>query len=401
MNLQQIKSRLSRGLTSTRMSHPFQGRLTIFDEYSSARDAFGMYSLTTRLANPDIVLRRTGKGMSALRELKSNYQVGACIESRKAGVTGKKWRLNKENCKNFEFYEQIFAKLNVQKIIEDILEAPLFGYCPIEISYKPEGGFIVPYKLTAKPQEWFYFTGEGKFYFNSKQSPILIEESNPKFLVPRHRADFLNPYGECLLSRCFWNVMFINGTMEFWLKFIEKYGTPWAIVKYDRSMNEEEQNQLFTMLKQMVQDAVAAIPQDGSIELVNAGDKSGSNDIYQSFITKCENNISKVLLGQTLTTDVGSKGSYAAANVHQQVRYDLILNDIRLVENTLNEFIKKVHTLNFNDNDVPRFEIYEENDLNKVERDIKIKSLGVKFSQKYIKEKYGYEDDEIEIEVHG
>lgn len=376
---------------------------TIFDEYASANDAAGMYNLTGKLPNPDIILRKTGKGLDALKELKSNYQVGTCIESRKAGVTSKKWRLNKGNCsdKQYQFFEEIFKIIDVHKLIEDILEAPLFGFCPIEISYEKDTGYVFPIKLTAKPQKWFYFNSEGEFFFNSKKNSkgLLIESQNPKFILPRHRADFENPYGECLLSRCFWNVVFINGGMEFWLKFMEKYGTPWAIGKYDRSMNEQEQKDLLKMLKRMVQDAVAVIPNDGSVELINASDKSGSNAIFQSFVTKCENNISKVILGQTLTTDIGSTGSYAASSTHQEVRADLIQNDVRLCENSINEFIRKASGLNFNDTEYPVFEIYDDEEIDQTiaERDNKVQSLGVKFTKKYIQKTYGYEDDDFEI----
>ena len=115
-----------------------EDKKSVFEEYAKANDAVGMYNLTSRLPNPDIILRKTGKGLSALRELKSNYQVGTCIESRKAGVTSKKWRINQNDCsdKQFDFFEKVFNNLDVHKIIEDILEAPLFGYAPIEISYE-------------------------------------------------------------------------------------------------------------------------------------------------------------------------------------------------------------------------------------------------------------------------
>ena len=376
---------------------------SIFEEYAAAKDAVGMYNLTGKLPNPDVILRKTGKGLKALRELKSNYQVGTCIESRKSGVTSKKWRLNKKDCaeNQYKFFDEIFKNIDIHKLIEDILEAPLFGFAPIEISYEKSGSYIVPVSLTAKPQEWFYFNTEGEFFFNSRKNSngFVIEPENPKFLLARHRADFLNPYGECLLSRCFWNVIFINGGMEFWLKFMEKYGPPWAIGKYDRSMDDSEQKDLLKMLKRMVQDAVAVIPADGSVELINASDKSGSNAVFQSFVTKCENNISKVILGQTLTTDVGATGSYAASNTHQEVRADLIQNDVRLCENTINEFIKKVYGLNFNDTNYPVFEIYDEDGIDQsiAERDNKVQTLGVKFTKKYIQKAYGYEDDDFEM----
>ena len=41
--------------------------------------------------------------------------------------------------------------------------------------------------------------------------------------------------------------------------------------------------------------------------------------------------ISKAVLGQTLTTEIGSTGSYAAANTHMAVRQDIIDADKNLL----------------------------------------------------------------------
>lgn len=73
--------------------------------------------------NPDIILRSSGLGYRSLRNLKSNYQVGTCIESRKSGVTSKKWKLEKGDCseKEYNFWIEFFKYLDVYKIIEDIL----------------------------------------------------------------------------------------------------------------------------------------------------------------------------------------------------------------------------------------------------------------------------------------
>lgn len=376
----------------------------IITEFAEAKNAADYYKCLGKLPNPDPILRKSGKGLSTLRDLKANYQVGTCIESRKAGVTCKNWQIEKNDCsdKEFDFWNEIFKFIDIYALIEDILETPLFGYVPIEILYQKDSGYIYPEKLIAKPQEWFYFK-DNEFYFNSRSDGgIKIDFVNPKFIIPRHRASFLNPYGECLLSRCFWNVAFINGGMEFWGRFMEKYGMPFAIGKYDRSMNDNEKKDLFFTLKKMVQDAIAVIPSDGSVELIEPADKSGSSEVYNSFINKCEKNIAKVILGQTLTTDIGSSGSYAASNTHQQVREDLILSDVRLCEKTINEFIFKVHTLNFNNTNCPEIIFYDEEkiDCSRAERDNKVKTLGVNFTKKYIKNAYGYEEDDFELSEH-
>lgn len=165
---------------------------------------------------------------------------------------------------------------------------------------------------------------------------------------------------------------------------------PFAVGKYDRSMTNDEKQSLFTALKRMVQDAIAVIPSDGTVELLETNDKSGSSEVYENFIKKCENNISKVILGQTLTTDIGSSGSYAAANTHQQVREDLIQNDVRLCEKTVQEFINKIHSINFSDFNPPKFVIYDEEQIDQTlaERDNKLKTLGVNFTKTYIQKAY-------------
>lgn len=382
----------------------FKKEKSLTDEIIKTQDADGMYNLLCELPNPDMVLRKTGKGIKALRELLSNGHVGTCVESRRAGVLSKKWRIEKGNCPDneFEFWEEVLKFFDLHNFLENILQVPLFGFVCFEIKLEKNGNYIVPTKAEAKPQEWFYFKQNGDFYFKSKSKSdgILINPDSPKIILARNRADnIINPYGEALLSRCFWNVVFINGGMKFWMKFIEKYGMPFAIGKYDRSTADEEKQTLFSTLKRMVQDAIAVIPNDSSVELMEASGKTGSSEVYEAIITKCEKNIAKVILGQTLTTDIGSSGSYAASNTHQQVREDLIASDVRLCEKTVQEFINKIHSLNFSDCNAPIFRIYDEEQIDQTlaERDNKLKTLGVKFNKSYIQKAYGLSEEDFEI----
>ncbi|MBQ8476360.1 DUF935 family protein, partial [bacterium] len=327
------------------------------------------------------------------------YQVSACIESRKAGTLSCNWELKENNCKNFKFYDELFNCLDVHRLIEDILDAPMYGYVPIEISWQKEGSNLIPSCLSAKPQEWFFFDSEGEFFFKDKnyKGKREINLSGVKFLLPRNKPTYKNPYGKAKLSSAFWNVAFINGGMEFWIKFSEKYAMPYMFGKYDRSLSKVEQRDFLQGLKNLVQDAVALIPSDGSVEIMQTGSTSNSA-IYSDLITKCENNISKAILGQTLTTDIGSLGSYAASTTHMGVREDIVESDKKLVENTINQFIRMIDTLNFRDNNLPEFKFVDETDLSALaERDNTVAALGIKFTKEYIKKTYGYEEDDIEI----
>lgn len=97
--------------------------------------------------------------------------------------------------------------------------------------------------------------------------------------------------------------------------FTEKYGMPHLIGKHPRGATKAETDSLADMLEEIVQDAIAVIPDDSSVEIQEAN-KTSSADIYEKLIDKMNSEISKAVLGQTLTTEIGSKGSYAASNTH-------------------------------------------------------------------------------------
>lgn len=376
---------------------------SILDEWATAKNAENFGYIIDRLPNPDIVLKKTGKRIEVFRNLVNHYQVGTCLDSRKSGTKSKKWRLKENNCpkEHYKLYESIFKYLNIQQVISDILDAPLFGYTPIEILWKKAGSYIVPVKLAAKPQEWFFFNTEGEFFFKDISGKKLIDLDGFKFLLPRNNPTYKNPYGQAILSRCFWQVAFINGGMEFWVKFTEKLGMPYMFGKYDRSMTDKEREEFLEGLANLVQDAIGIIPSDGSVEIMQTG-STGNTEIYKTLVDKCENNISKSILGQTLTTDIGENGSYAASQTHACVRADIVNSDKVLVEDTLNSLIKKINQINFNDENLPVFEFIEE-DLGfaKAERDNKVYALGVEFSEDYILRTYGFEKGDIKIVPRG
>ena len=373
-----------------------------FEELVTSKNVEGMISCIDRLPNPDIILRKAGKKISVLQDLTNHYQIGTCIDSRKSGTLKKLWKLKCTGIddKTIEFYNNIFNNIDIYTLIENILDTPLFGYNVLEINWKDDNGNIVPETITAKPQDWFFYDRDKNLRFKHKdfRDGIKINDYPYKFLVPRNKPTYNNPYGQAILSRCFWNAAFINGGMEFWVKFTEKYGMPFMVGKYEKSMSDSERKGLLNTLVQAVQDVVAVIPNDSTIDVIGTG-TTQSTDIYASLIEKCEKNIAKSILGQTLTTDVGNIGSYAAANTHNLVRYDIIESDTRLVEKTINELIRYINDINFQNTIVPKFILFEEEKADKdtAERDLKLYSAGVRFSKKYFMRQYALEDDDFTL----
>ncbi|EKD68586.1 MAG: hypothetical protein ACD_47C00537G0001, partial [uncultured bacterium] len=120
--------------------------------------------------------------------------------------------------------------------------------------------------MLGKPPEWFYFSQQNELLFRSKAN-ITGEAIPPKkFLLPVHQWSYNNPYGMALLSSCFWPVTFKKGGLKFWVMFTEKYGMPFIIAKQPRGIGEDETTKILEMLDNMVQDAIAVIPDDTTLD---------------------------------------------------------------------------------------------------------------------------------------
>ena len=373
----------------------------ITEEIATRKRALNFYSLANILPDPDIVLKKQGKDIRIYKELLCDPHVFACTQSRKAGVLSLDWEINRglDKDQNAEDIENLLKKLDIQKLMSDILDATQFGFQPLEIIWKRDkSGHIMPERVTAKPPEWFCFDDDNNLKFRTKENYYGEIVPNKKFLLAQNNPSYNNPYGERTLSRVFWNVTFKKGGLKFWVVFTEKYGMPHLIGKHPRGSTKEETNSLADMLEDMVQDAIAVIPDDSSIEIQEAS-KSSSAEIYEKLIDKMNTEISKAILGQTLTTEIGSTGSYAASNTHMQVRQDIVDSDKKLVEGVINQLIQWIYEINFGNAEVPVFELYEPEDvdLTLAQRDKILSDTGVKFTKEYFIKNYGLEEEDFDI----
>ncbi len=353
------------------------------------------------LPDPDPVLRKLGRDITVYKALKTDGHIRACVSSRKAGILSKEWAIDKGKAKTrqVKFIEELFNDIDVYTLISDILESPFFGYQPIEIVWEVKGNYRLPVKIEAKPPEWFQFDGLNQLRFKQNGSTEGVLLPKKKILLPRYNASYDNPYGDRVFSSCFWSATFKKGGIKFWSIFTEKYGMPFVIGKLPQNQMDELGLELKTNLEKMVQDGVAVIDENGSIEIIEPTGKSASADIYNKLIDFCNSEISKAIIGQTLTTEIGKNGSYAASQTHQEVRQDIIDGDKHLVITTINQLIKWICELNFSFSETPKFTLFEEEDVKKEqsERDKILSETGVKFTKKYFVKNYNLKEEDFEI----
>lgn len=370
----------------------------------ATRQAFLFSALNELLPNPDVILQKNNETLETYKNFLYDAHVSSCVQSRKAGVLSLNWEINRGGTKSTEseFIEEIFNSLNLRQIISEMLDAPLFGFKPIEIYWSEAEGKIVPKELKGKPSWWFEFDSNSMLRFKDRNKHNGVLLPNRKFLLLQHNATYDNPYGESILAKCYYPVIFKKGGMKLWSVFTQKYGMPFLHGKIGLGKGQEEAFELFNVLEKLQQDGIAVTEEEVNIDILESS-KTSSADVYKNLLHFCNAEISKAILSQTLTTEQGDTGSYAMSQTHLQVRKDVVDADKQLVEYWLNKLIEWIIEFNFESvSEMPRFVMYEEKDVDMslAQRDQTLSSTGqVKFTKEYFKRNYGFKDDEIDISL--
>jgi phage gp29-like protein len=381
---------------------------SLSEEIASRARSIDFWGIGTYLPDPDPVLRKTGQDVRVYEELLSDPHVSSCYGSRKGGTLSCEWQVDypapegskEPDARVVDLFEPWFEEMPVHTIVSQILEAPFFGFSALEVMWAHKDGRWLPEAVVGKPNEWFVFDNDNRLRFLSSTSQLEGELLPArKFLLAQHSASYKNPYGMRILSRCFWPVAFKKGGFKFWVIFTEKYGIPWAVGKVPRGTQQNERQALLTSLQQMVQDAVAVINDDESVDIQETIGKGVTADLFNDLIKTSNAEISKAILGQTLTTEVGDKGSYAATLGHLEVRQDLVDQDKKLVAQTMNTLFRWVAELNLPDAPPPTFRFYEEEriDRDRAERDEILGRQGVKFRPAYFQRAYNLQEEDFEV----
>lgn len=200
-----------------------------------------------------------------------------------------------------------------------------------------------------------------------------------------------------------WCFMLKSFTLQDWAAFLEVFGMPLRVGKYDDNAGPDEKLTLLTAVRDLGSDAAAIIPRGMEIEFIQATGGQG-NGVFGTMTDYLDKQISKAVLGQTMTTDSGS--SLSQAKVHEDVKIDIKKSDARQIAATINrDLIAPYVAFNFGNNVKPPMIILPVEDPEDIksfsEALSKLVPMGFKVSQKEVRKRVGTEmpDDDDELLV--
>lgn len=292
-------------------------------------------------------------------------------------------------------------------LLEDLLDGLGKGYSVVEILWDKSGNTWKPKNYRWRDPRWFCFDRlHEQLRLRDEADPVEgIELAPYKFIrhVPRLKSGIALRGGIARMVAFSWICKAY--ALKDWMAFVEVFGMPLRIGRYGPNASTEDVSILRSAVANLGSDAAAVLPDSMKIEFQETGGGAGGPELFRKLCEYLDMQVSKAVLGQTMTTDAQSAGLGSnQANVHNEVRGDILQADARQLADTLNrDLVRPFIDLNFGPQEnYPRIELQIAEPENIAALTSALKELvpmGLKVETSVIRDKLGLPDPEDGAEV--
>lgn len=382
------------GVRSVLTGHPAQNlnpaRLASILRQAEAGDAMAYLELAEEMEEKDLhYLAVLGKLKEAVAQ--EPIRVEAANDSAEAR-------------RDADLLEMFLQRDELQDEIVDMMDAAGKGWSVTEIVWDTSKTPWMPVALERVDQRFMEFDQTDAHTLRLKAENGGLEDlAAAKFIIHRAPKKSGTTVRGGIARAAAWHYMFKNYSWKDWVSFLETYGMPVRLGRYDNGETEENKRILLNALAQLGSDAAAMFPKTMEVEFVNAAAGAAPSALWMELIDKCDEYLSKVVLGQTNTTDAKSGGlGSGQANVHKDVEDTIIRAHCRRLAVTLKrDLVVPLIRLNHGPRDkYPKLVIGREDPVDVAaitEAAAKLVPMGVRVSKKKMGELAGLpeaEDDD-------
>ncbi|WP_018668997.1 phage portal protein family protein [Bacteroides gallinarum] len=245
------------------------------------------------------------------------------VQKRKSGVLGRKIEFRRNGVADDKVNGQISSPWFL-RFISDALDADYWGFTLVQF-YINEKGWIDYYMVPRKHVDPVLNL------IKTRQADITGEpfEEYSDLLMIRGKE----PLG--ILARTAPYVIYKRGTIGDWAELAEIFGRPVRKYTYDAA-DPEARNATLEAATAQGGATVFLCPDGTTLEFVEPGNLSGSSSMYSSLVDRYNAEMSKAVLGNTLTTEASETGTQALGTVHNKVEQEIIEQDALSILNLLN-----------------------------------------------------------------
>ncbi len=381
------------------------------------------FTLTSR---DEILTRRGGgEGLKIYQDLARDGHAGSVLRKRRQAVVAREWTVEPggerpEDLLAAGLIRAALGRIRFDRACQGLLGAVLTGIAVAEVMWEaaelevtPEDGtadqrapsarpspatrrsWIVPADIRVRNPRRFVFGAEGDLRLLTWDAPMQgIALPDRKFILARFWAEENeDPYGRGLGHDLFWPVFFKRNGIALWNALLERWGQPFVYAEYPPGTPVPERQALLNALGEIARGAGLVVPQGSLVKMLEAGQGGSATGNPQAKLVEVMNaEISKIVLGETMTTEQGQNGARALGEVHDEVRQELADADADLLSAELAPLLEWITTINLPGAATPKLwrRKPEEPDLAaRAKLDETLFKVGYEPTESYVTETYG------------
>jgi phage gp29-like protein len=307
-----------------------------------------------------------------------------------------------EDIADADLVRDVITRDGFEDELFDILDAIGKGFSATEIMWDTSEGQWTVDGLRWRDPRWFRFADEDGETLRLRGIGGDEDLWANKWIIHRAKVKSGLTIRGGLARSAAWAFLFKTFTLKDWAVFTEAYGQPLRVGKYGPDATKEERDKLLAAVANIGSDFAAIIPESMIIEFEQA-DVSGSIELYEKRADWLDRQISKLVLGQTGTTDAQA-GGYAVGKVHDGVRDDIERADAKQLAASLNrDLVKPLVSVNHGPRKkYPKICIGrpDEIDIDKmVDNVVKLVPMGLKVGMSTLRDKIGLPEPDKDEEL--
>lgn len=323
---------------------------------------------------------RRARLLDIYADMMMDAHLSSVIEKRRSNVTSAPVVYVGADGKTDERVGEMIAAPWFDKMLRDILDAKFYGFSLFQLDTDGDG--------------WPTCRLIQRKHVDPVRRLIKCEQSDPDgtpFDAFYNLMLVGEPYDLGMIAKAARYVIYKNNDIGDWAEFAEVFGMPIREYTYDAT-DEESRARLLADAQQQGAAQVYIHPEGTSLNLVESGGKGGSMEVYRALADFCNAEISKLFLGNTLTTEAGETGTQALGTVQKKGEDIILREDRKFVLNVLNYQLSDILTAMGVLKPGGRF-AYEETedvDLDKQLRIVQgLHAMGLDMDEDYLFEKFG------------
>ncbi len=273
------------------------------------------------------------------------------IEKRIASILNKKIYFEKDGTKVDELDKLVDGPV-FRKMVRQLMLQKFWGLSGMEFVPGPEFDFNIIPRKHIKPESCL-ITKE-----QQDQTGFGYEDIWNIWVIGDR-----NDFG--ILLKCAPYVIWKKGNMGDWAQYIEIFGQPVIVTKYD-AHDVKTRTELDEMMRNAGSSLRLQIPNQANFEIVDGKSQSnGNGDLQDKFRQACNEEMSVIVLGATETTVSSGSSGYAQSKIHGKQQQEILKADMIDISDLINtpHFINIVKSYGFPVDESGKFSFEQEVDL--------------------------------------